>query len=155
MTTKRSYCFFIIFFLLIYGFAAQSSEASNKEAPIPEINNSGQKATLFLIRDDSMINNYTSAVRVCGKEDYIELSRGQSASVDVPAGKCPISMVYSKWQGGTYAIEINAVAGKVHKIRISPRASYVGVSMFGLIGNLIEGQTNQGKSGPFELNEEK
>lgn len=141
-----------IFLVLIIGCTAANREISQRKTA--GVNNA-RKTTLVLNRDENIIFALVKArVKVCGREEYVEIGRGESIRVDVPVGKCVISTEQG-WHSGSYSLEINAESGKVNIVRISPRGDYKGATEGGFIGTVEERVANSGKSGPFELVEVK
>lgn len=139
-----------IFFMI--GCTANKEMIPHQETtPLPTTNT--EKTTLVLKRvDNIMFFAVKTWLRVCGQNDLVELNRGESKQVEIPVGKCLIS-TNQGWHSGSYSIEINAEKEKISTVRISPRTTHL--LLGGLAGQLIEKSANKGKSGPFELIEEK
>lgn len=145
---KKILTMIVFSLILIIGCSMLNRDASNQS-------NKARESTLILNRDESAIFEIVKArIKVCGLDNYVELGRGESKRVDIPAGKCVISTDQG-WHSGTYSIEINAEKGKIKIVRISPRGDYTGATDAGFIGTMEERQAHKGKSGPFELIEIK
>ncbi len=143
---SRVFCVVLAACLLAGGCGTTSDEtASVANKPLR-----GAHARLKIYRTNELLAAVPSArVKVDGRE-VAQLGVGGSVMVDVPAGSRQV-VVDGFGAITAYTLTVNASAGKLYVLEISPRAEPVVAGIvFGLVGQMVEAASNP-NGGTFQV----
>jgi hypothetical protein len=100
------------------------------------------QARLKIYRTSEFVGSLADARLKIDGRDAPALSDGEVRIVDVPAGKHEI--VVDSWSHpNVFKLDVQAKAGVMYELEISPREEAVAAGMFGLAGLLIEAAANE------------
>ena len=128
--------------------AGSASLAANAaKGPIP-----AGKARVTITRPSSIVYAAAPATITLNGTKVADVGTGSSATIDVPAGQCTISV--SAWSyPGSSTLKINAKPGETLALEVAPRDASLGAGMLlGPLGGLVDGSTAQ-SGGAFDLRE--
>jgi hypothetical protein len=137
---------FLLACLVVSGCGTTSAE----NASLAEQKLKGAQARLKFQRTESLLSSGVGARIKLGERQIASLGVGGSTLIDVPAGAHKITV--DGWSyPGAYVITLNAKAGTMYTLEISPRTEPVvaGIAL-GMIGTMLESAVNQ-NGGPFQV----